>query len=97
MRGMIFDKELNFSRNVKTCGKEETIGQVISDLRAGKFGSIIIAERNKVQGIFTERDLLKKVVFPQLNPKDIPLEKVATPNPHSVHENTHIHEWIKII
>jgi CBS domain-containing protein len=47
-------------------------------------GAVLIAVDGRLQGIFTERDVLTRVVTPGLNPDDTALGSVMTPNPDTV-------------
>jgi CBS domain-containing protein len=47
-------------------------------------GSILVVEDEKLVGIFTERDLLNRVVSPGLSPKDILLSQVMSKNVRTV-------------
>jgi CBS domain-containing protein len=47
-------------------------------------GAVLIAVDGQLQGIFTERDVLTRVVTPGLDPDDTALGGVMTPNPDTV-------------
>ncbi len=50
-------------------------------------GAILVAVDGRLQGIFTERDLLSRVVAAGLDPDDTVLGGVMTPNPDTVAPN----------
>ena len=50
-------------------------------------GAILVAIDGRLQGIFTERDVLARVVAAGLDPKDTALGGVMTPNPDTVGPN----------
>ena len=50
-------------------------------------GAILIAVDGRLQGIFTERDVLARVVAAGLDPDDTALGGVMTPNPDTVAPN----------
>ncbi len=47
-------------------------------------GAVLIALEGRLQGIFTERDVLTRIVAPGLNPGETILGSVMTPNPDTV-------------
>ncbi len=43
-------------------------------------GSVLVMDQGKLVGIFTERDLLNRIVSKGLDPRKIPLSQVMTPH-----------------
>src|SRR3546814_11459601 len=59
-----------------------------SDLMAERhIGAVLIGEGNRLQGIFTERDLLIRVIARGLDPDATQLKEVMTPDPDTVGPN----------
>ena len=54
--------EFQNRKNVLTCGQDETIYDAVVSMTNKKCGAIAITEKDKLIGIFTERDLLSRVV-----------------------------------
>jgi CBS domain-containing protein len=50
-------------------------------------GAVLVAVDGRLQGIFTERDVLSRVVAAGLDPNDTALGGVMTPNPDTVAPN----------
>ncbi len=50
-------------------------------------GAVMVAVDGRLQGIFTERDVLARVVAVGLDPDDTVLGRVMTPNPDTVAPN----------
>ncbi len=50
-------------------------------------GAVLVAVDGRLQGIFTERDVLARVVAAGLDPNDTALGGVMTPNPDTVAPN----------
>lgn len=70
---------------VLTCAKDAKIQEVIRAMNEKQVGSVIITEDNKPIGIFTERDVLKKVVGSQaVNLQTTPIEYLMTKNPVTI-------------
>jgi CBS domain-containing protein len=62
-----------------------------------RIGAIPIVAQGKLTGIFTERDLLNRVVAKGLLPQDIPLEQVMTRDPVSVDSNASLVHSLSIM
>jgi CBS domain-containing protein len=69
---------------VVTCIKTETIYQVVNKMVASNIGSII----KKPVGIFTERDLMRKIIPKGVDVKTTTIEAVMTPNPVCIKPET---------
>ena len=62
------------------------------------YGSVVIVDKNqKVIGIVTERDIVKKIVQKGLSAKSTTLEKIMTANPRVANENDDIVDWLRIM
>ncbi len=79
----------------KKTDKVSTAVEVMSDKN---YGSVVIVDSNdKVIGICTERDILKKLVNKGLNPDRTKLEVIMTPNPRVGKENDDVLNWLRIM
>ncbi|MCE4624641.1 MAG: CBS domain-containing protein [Desulfurococcales archaeon] len=68
---------------------EDTVDKAIKIMADHNIGAIVVVdEKFRPVGIFTERDLLIKVCAKGLDPKDVKLKEVMTPNPVTVREDT---------
>lgn len=61
----------------------QTVAEAIALLRQEGVGCLLVCDRERVVGIFTERDLLLRVLA-QGKPLTLPLAHCMTPNPASV-------------
>ncbi len=68
-------------RDVVTATKTDTVRQAADAMKKAGIGCIIVADGDRPIGIFSERDLLNRVVAGGLDPVRTLLEKVMTPNP----------------
>lgn len=66
-------------------GPDEALGAAISSMRERSVGCAIVTEHLKPIGIFTERDVLMKVLGPGLS-LGTPIADVMTANPQSIEE-----------
>ncbi|MBC8415436.1 MAG: CBS domain-containing protein [Candidatus Cloacimonetes bacterium] len=65
-------------KDVKTCTENETIDSVAKIMSTYDIGSVVVVKDDIPIGIFTERDLLKRVVASGKNPKKLLVREVMT-------------------
>ena len=63
---------------------QESVYEASRLMTRRRIGCVVIAEGRKIRGVFTERDLLNRVVAEGLPPKKTALLKVMTADPISV-------------
>lgn len=61
-----------------------TVRAAASNMAERHIGAVLIGESGRLMGIFTERDLLIRVVARGLDPDTTPLTAVMTPDPDTV-------------
>lgn len=72
--------EFKDKKHVLIISKDSKIIDCVKKMSKNNYGSIIIVEKKKPVGIFTERDLLNKVVAKNIDPNKHTVEKVMTKN-----------------
>jgi CBS domain-containing protein len=65
-------------------GPKQTVAEVVTLMRQEKVGCLLVCQGGKVIGIFTERDLMKRVLA-RGKPLTLPVDHFMTPNPIVVH------------
>lgn len=60
------------------------IGDAVDLMQERKIGSVVITQSGQLAGIFTERDVLMKVIGKIDNWREEPIKRVMTPNPQSL-------------
>lgn len=63
---------------VQTVAKSATVLDAARCMNDNRIGALIVVEGDKVLGIFTERDLLMRVVAKQLDPAETAVHQVMT-------------------
>ena len=62
------------------------------------YGAVIVVDdQNKVTGVVTERDVMKKVVAQNLNANKTSVENIMTPNPRVARETDDLIDWLRIM
>lgn len=60
-------------------------------------GSVLVVERQRLLGIFTERDLVTRVICEEVAPAEVRLETVMTGNPDTVTGRTLVLEALQMM
>ena len=55
-----------------------TVSEAVQEMNAHKVGSVLVMDGQRLAGIFTERDVLRRVVGAGLDPKVTPITQVMT-------------------
>lgn len=77
-------------------GPEQTVAEAVELMRAKGVGCVLVCEQNKVMGIFTERDLVRRVLGPGLSLQS-PLRDCMTGKPVTVQAKDSITKAVKLM
>jgi len=77
--------DLPILRPPVTCERDTTIRKATDVMLEEKIGYILVVENERLAGIFTERDLLNKVIGERVDMDDVAVEDIMTPNPECLH------------
>ncbi len=69
-----------------TMPPDSSIGDVVTKMAEMGIGCVLVTENDRLVGIFTQRDLLMKVVEQYEQVKDKPVSEMMSPDPVAVHE-----------
>jgi CBS domain-containing protein len=61
-----------------------TVVEAAREMKAKACGAVIVMKHGRLEGIFTERDLVNRVVARELDPAQTKLAEVMTRNPDSI-------------
>ncbi|MCP4783643.1 MAG: CBS domain-containing protein [Fuerstiella sp.] len=65
--------------------RSATVGDAVQTMIQNRLGVILIVEDNKLIGLFSERDVLTRVVAQERVPAVTPIVDVMTPDPECLH------------
>jgi CBS domain-containing protein len=85
------------SRSVLTIQKTATVKEAVELMASAKVGSVVVVDDNKVIGIFSERDVMLRVVLEGRDPKRTTVEEVMTARVHSISMHTTGDEALRIM
>lgn len=66
-------------RNVFSVPPTVSVSDAVAEMNRNRVGSVLIMDGGRLVGIFTERDVLRRVVGAGLDPKRTPVTEVMTP------------------
>ena len=76
----------------------DRVSDAIAIMSEKNYGSVIIVDKQeKVIGVVTERDIVKKLVDRGLSSKNTKLEQIMTKNPRVANENDNVLDWLRIM
>lgn len=74
-----------------------TVQEAVTLMNQQKIGCVLILEHDQLVGIFTERDVLTRVVGGNLDPKLTPIAQVMTTSPRTVTPDTLLEDVMTMI
>lgn len=74
-------RDIIAGRPIVTAKKEMTVRAACQEMAARKIGALLVVDKRKIQGIFTERDALVKVLAKTLDPDTVTLAEVMVADP----------------
>lgn len=82
--------------HVFTVTPQLTISQAVHEMNRHRVGCVVVMEGDKLEGIFTERDVLTRVIATDLDPKTHTIAEVMTSDLITVAPETTVDEVIDI-
>jgi CBS domain-containing protein len=77
-------RELISNQTLFVATPRSTVSEACALMKAGNVGAIAIVENGRLCGIFTERDVVYRVLAEELEPHATRLEQVMTPAPQAI-------------
>ncbi len=77
--------------------KDQTVAEVAGRMAELRVGAILVLENGRLCGIFSERDLLRRVVVEGRDPGALLVGDVMTPNPAAIEESATADEAIAVM
>ncbi|MGK0289559.1 MAG: CBS domain-containing protein [bacterium] len=84
-------------KNLTVASSSESVADVVKKMSKHNQGAILVVDNDKLCGIFSERDLLNKVVAVGKDPVATKVSEVATTDIVSVDQNMHVKKCAEII
>lgn len=74
----------------------ETVAQVAERMSSNRVGAVLVVEANSLWGLFSERDLLTRVVRENRDPRTTDVGDVATRNPVTIDINAPVKQVLEL-
>jgi len=84
-------------RELYTVERHQTVLDVASRMAELCVGAILVLDNGSLCGVFSERDLMRRVVAEGRDPRSITVGDVMTPNPAAVDESATADEAIEVM
>ncbi len=79
-----------------TFGENDIVFKAVSEMKKQNFGSVVIVDKSqKVKGIVTERDILKKLIPNSLSPKTTKLKQIMTSPVKVAQKDDNLITWLR--
>ncbi len=90
--------EYNTKPRPVTCEKTDLVSEAVARMTEKNYGAIVVVDKqDKVVGICTERDILKKLVNNNLSPTKTKIAEIMTANPRVGQEDDEVLDWLRIM
>ena len=77
---------------------EGLVKDAVAEMAAKNFGSVMIVDADgKVEGVVTERDILKRLVNENKDPAKTKLSEIMTKNPRTARADDDMLEWLRMM
>lgn len=81
-----------------TAKKTDIVADVVNHMVKKNYGSSVVVDSdNKVIGIVTERDIMKRLVHEKKDPNTTPVADIMTENPRVAKETDSVLDWLRIM
>jgi len=84
-------------RNMFHVEQHLTVAEVVRAMASLNVGAILVLERGQLRGIFSERDLMTRVVLPGRDVSATTVAEVMTPSPVTVPESAGAEEAMELM
>ena len=71
-------------QEISTFGPDATVQDAVDEMARRHIGAILVMQGTELVGIFTERDVLNRVMAKRRDPTTLRLAEVMTPNPDTL-------------
>ena len=84
-------------RNIYSVAPCVTVAEAVAEMNLHRVGSVLVVEGGRLVGIFTERDVLRRVVGAGLDPRTISVDQVMTRDVTAISPEATIEEVMTLI
>jgi CBS domain-containing protein len=85
------------SRSVVSVSKNATVMEAVELMAAARIGSVLVVDNDRLEGIFSERDVMLRVVMENRDARATKVEEVMTSPVHAISMRTTGDEALRIM
>ena len=89
--------DLIHDQKFSTVTPKATVREAAKTMAERNIGAILVTEGQRLVGIFSERDIMSRVVAKNLDPDTTPVESVMTRNPDSLPPGADIRDAMRLM
>ena len=90
--------EYRLKQKPLTCLEDTSVFDAVVAMSEKNFGAVVVTDNlKKVMGVFTERDVMKKIVSKELNARKTLVKDIMTTNPRVASEADDLIDWLRIM
>ena len=82
---------------IKTISPNSTVQEVVEKMSEFNIGAIVVGSAESIEGIFSERDLLKKVIAKDLSTEKTSIKDVMTTHVRTINSSDSLQKALKIM
>ena len=92
---MVHVRNILHGRDLFSVVSDQTVAEVARRMAELKVGAILVLRGTELEGLFSERDLMTRVVVEQRNPATTPVGAVMTTNLATISEDASLEEALE--
>jgi CBS domain-containing protein len=73
-----------------------TIADAVAEMNKNRIGCVVVLDEGRIAGIFTERDVLRRVVGADIDPKTVRVADVMTRNVYTIPPETTVEQTMTL-
>ncbi len=85
------------SQNIVTLPPDTSVRAAAKLMAKRRIGAVPVTDLGKLLGIFTERDLLSRIIAPELDADAMTLREVMTPDPQTIDIDAPVADAFKLM
>jgi CBS domain-containing protein len=96
MSGIVLVRDV-MAKEPKIVRPDTSVKEIVALMSKFDIGSVIVVQGNRAVGIITERDILRRIVEPALEPETMTARQVMTAPIITISQNANIEEAAKLM
>jgi CBS domain-containing protein len=82
---------------VRSVAPTSTVQEAVAAMARYRIGCVLILDESRLTGIFTEHDVITRVIVPGIDPRTTPISQVMSPEPFTVEASLTLEKAMALI